>query len=273
METNSEKIKIFKDYEISTTHDPLLEVKNLVKSYQELDVLKGINMSIKKKETIVIIGSSGGGKSTLLRCINALCSFDSGEIRLDGELIGYKKINGKMIRLKEIQISKQRVNVGMIFQNFNLFPHFTAINNIIEAPVRVKKVDKEQAYQEAKELLKLIGLESKADVHPSRLSGGQQQRIAIARAIAMKPKLMLYDEVTSALDPELIGEVLEVMKLISKVGITSIVVTHEMSFAKEVADLIYFLDEGKIIEYGPPNELLNNPSHKRTKEFINSVLK
>lgn len=273
METNSEKIKIFKDYEISTTHDPLLEVKNLVKSYQELDVLKGINMSVKKKETIVIIGSSGGGKSTLLRCINALCSFDSGEIRLDGELIGYKKINGKMIRLKEIQISKQRVNVGMIFQNFNLFPHFTAINNIIEAPVRVKKVDKEQAYQEAKELLKLIGLESKADVHPSRLSGGQQQRIAIARAIAMKPKLMLYDEVTSALDPELIGEVLEVMKLISKVGITSIVVTHEMSFAKEVADLIYFLDEGKIIEYGPPNELLNNPSHKRTKEFINSVLK
>ena len=266
-----ENIRVFQDFEINTSHDPLVEIKNLKKSYQENDILKGINMNIKKGQTIVIIGPSGGGKSTLLRCIHALTPINSGEIWIDGEIIGYKKVNEKIVRLEEKEISKQRANIGMVFQHFNLFPHLSAINNIVEAPIRVKNVDKKQIYSEAKELLKAINLEKKADEFPAQLSGGERQRVAIARAIAMKPKLMLYDEVTSALDPELVGEVLEVIKYISLAGVTSIIVTHEMSFAKEVAKILYYLAEGKIIEYGNPDEVINNPKHEMTKAFLRNV--
>ena len=262
---------IFENYEVNTTHNPLVEIKNVVKSYQELDVLKGVNINVRQGETIVIIGPSGGGKSTLLRCIHTLTSINHGEIWVDGVLMGYKKVGDKMVRLSEVKLAKQRVHIGMVFQDFNLFPHFTVINNIMEAPIRVKKVKKDQAHQDALELLRAVGLESKADEYPSQLSGGQQQRVAIARALAMKPKLMLYDEATSALDIELIGEVLAVIESISEAGMTSIVVTHEMSFAKKVADTLYILDAGRVLEYGPPLELINNPKEERTKIFLQNV--
>ena len=262
---------IFEHYEVNTTHDPLVEIKNVVKSYEDLDVLKDINIKVRHGETIVIIGPSGGGKSTLLRCIHALTSINHGEIWVDGVLMGYKKVGDKMVRLSEFKISKQREDIGMVFQDFNLFSHFTIINNIMEAPIRVKKVKKDQAHQDALELLRAVGLESKADEYPSQLSGGQQQRVAIARALAMKPKLMLYDEPTSSLDIETIGEVLAVMESISEARMTTIVVTHEMSFAKKVADNIYVLDAGRVLEYGPPLEIINNPKEERTKIFLQNI--
>lgn len=249
-----------------------VEVKNVWKRYGQLEILKGINLNVKKGDTVVIIGPSGGGKSTLLRCLHALIPIDDGEILLDGELIGFTKKNGKLKRLKDYDIAKQRTHIGMVFQHFNIFPHFNVINNIMESPIHVKKMSKEEAYTLAMKLLKKVNLQDKRDSFPNQLSGGQKQRVAIARALAMQPKLMLYDEATSALDPELIGEVLTVMKDISKSGMTSIVVTHEIPFAREVADIIYFLCDGEIVEKGPPDQILNNPKNERTKFFLKSVL-
>jgi polar amino acid transport system ATP-binding protein len=240
----------------------MIRVKNLNKSYGNLHVLKDINLSVNKSEVVVLIGASGSGKSTLIRCINFLEMKDSGEIIIEGVSIDPKKQD----------LSKVRQKVGMVFQHFNLFPHKTVLENIIEAPVMVKKISREQATQEALQLLQKVGLEEKADVYPSSLSGGQKQRVAIARSLAMKPDIMLFDEPTSALDPELVGEVLETMKQLAKEGMTMIIVTHEMGFAKEVADWVVYMNQGRIVEIGRPVEIFNNPKEERTREFLNRVL-
>jgi polar amino acid transport system ATP-binding protein len=240
----------------------MIGIKNLNKSFGSLHVLKDINLSVKKSEVMVLIGASGSGKSTLIRCINFLETKDSGEIVIEGKSIDPKKDD----------LSKVRQKVGMVFQHFNLFPHKTVLENIIEAPTMVKKINKEQAKQEALELLRKVGLEEKADVYPASLSGGQKQRVAIARSLAMKPDIMLFDEPTSALDPELVGEVLETMKNLAKEGMTMIIVTHEMGFAKEVADWVVYMNQGKIVEMGHPSEIFNNPKEERTREFLNRVL-
>jgi polar amino acid transport system ATP-binding protein len=240
----------------------MIRVKNLNKSYGNLHVLKDINLSVNKSEVVVLIGASGSGKSTLIRCINFLEMKDSGEIIIEGESIDPKKHD----------LSKVRQKVGMVFQHFNLFPHKTVLENIIEAPIMVKKISREQAIQEALQLLKKVGLEEKADKYPSSLSGGQKQRVAIARSLAMKPDIMLFDEPPSALDPELVGDVLETMKQLAKEGMTMIIVTHEMGFAKEVADWVVYMNQGKIVEMGPPGEIFNNPKEERTREFLSRVL-
>ena len=238
----------------------MIEVRNLVKSFGKLEVLKGITETIKSNEVVCIIGPSGSGKSTFLRCLNMLEKPTSGEIYLDGRLIEEKNIN-------EI-----RTHMGMVFQNFNLFPHKTTLENITMAPIKVKKMPRVQAEQEAMELLRKVGLEDKASVFPSALSGGQKQRVAIARALAMQPSVMLFDEPTSALDPEMVGEVLEVMKELGHLGMTMIIVTHEMGFAKEAADRILFMDQGIIMEQGTPQQLFTNPQNPRTKSFLSKVL-
>jgi len=231
---------------------------NIVKSFHKLEVLKGINLEVTSGEVVVIIGPSGSGKSTFLRCINYLEAPDSGTII----------INGNTVEEKEATLNNLRQNIGMVFQQFNLFPHKTVLDNIIEAPVILKKMTKDTAKRIGLELLKKVGLEDKADEYPNRLSGGQKQRVAIARALAMEPKIMLFDEPTSALDPELVGEVLTVMKQLANEGMTMIVVTHEMGFAKEVADRIIFMDKGKIVEEGPPDEFFAQPKNDRTREFL-----
>ena len=272
MKAEQEKSSIFKDFKVDAVHDPVVEIKNLVKNYDSLQVVKGISMTVKKGETAVIIGPSGGGKSTLLRCIHSLTPINNGEIRVDGEIIGHEYRQGKLVKRSDRQVAEQRAQIGMVFQRFNLFPHRTAARNITEAPIYVKGIKKKEAYDQAIELLDAVGLKDKKDEYPAQLSGGQQQRVAIARALAMRPKLMLYDEATSALDPELIGEVLEVMKAISNAGITSIVVTHEMGFAREVGDQLYLLAEGKIIEQGVPEDMIKSPKNERTQRFLRTVL-
>ncbi|CAG7839772.1 amino acid ABC transporter ATPase [Clostridium novyi B str. ATCC 27606] len=242
----------------------IIETKNLTKRFGDLTVFQGLDISVKKGEVLVIIGPSGSGKSTFLRCLNTLEIPDEGEIYVEGSKIDFKNKND--IRMK---ISK----MGMVFQNFNLFPHMTVEKNIIEAPIVVKKQLKDVMMKKSHELLKKVGLENKKECYPSKLSGGQKQRVAIARALAMEPELMLFDEPTSALDPELVGEVLGVMKDLAKDGMTMVVVTHEMGFAKEVADRVIFMDGGKIVEEGTPEELFNNPKENRTKLFLNKVLK
>lgn len=240
----------------------MIEITNLHKHYGSCEVLKGINMSVEKGEVVCIIGASGSGKSTLLRCINFLEKKDSGSIYIDGEKVSKKQSDINAIRQK----------VGMVFQRFNLFPHQTAIQNVMEAPMTVKKMPKDEAKILAMSLLEKVGLEDKANQYPAMLSGGQQQRVAIARALAMNPEVLLFDEPTSALDPELVGEVLRVMKDLAQEGMTMIVVTHEMGFAKEVADRVIFLNEGVIAEEGEPLELFENPSHERLQTFLSQIL-
>lgn len=240
----------------------MIQVQNLTKSFGSLNVLKNVNLHVQEKEVVVLIGASGSGKSTLLRCLNFLEVYDTGEISIQGE----------QIQLKHTNLNKVRENVGMVFQHFNLFPHMTSLENIIEAPIHVKKLDKTKATNIAYELLEKVGLKDKASVTPDLLSGGQKQRIAIARALAMNPKIMLFDEPTSALDPELVGEVLQVMKDLAKEGMTMIIVTHEMGFAREVADRIIFMDDGQIVEDAPPEQFFTAPSNPRAKQFLRNIL-
>ena len=243
------------------------------KSFGRLEVLKGISLTVKNGERVCIIGASGSGKSTFLRCINHLEKIDSGRIEVNGHLIGYREEKGRIVEDTENNIAKQRSEIGMVFQRFNLFPHMTALENVIEAPVRVRKVSKAVAVKEGEALLARVGLADKRDVYPGKLSGGQQQRVAIARALAMRPALMLFDEPTSALDPEVIGEVLDVMKALAfEMGTTMIVVTHEMGFAREVADRVVMMDDGRIIEEGPPLHFFDNPREDRTKQFLSKIL-
>ncbi|RNB90728.1 amino acid ABC transporter ATP-binding protein [Brevibacillus fluminis] len=240
----------------------MIRVQNLKKSFGSVEVLKDINLTVKQGEVVVLIGASGSGKSTLIRCINFLEMKDAGEI----------VIEGKSINPKKDDLTKVRQTVGMVFQHFNLFPHKSVLENVMEAPMIVKKTSREEAKKEALHLLAKVGLVDKANMYPSSLSGGQKQRVAIARSLAMKPDIMLFDEPTSALDPELVGEVLETMKQLAREGMTMIIVTHEMGFAKEVADWVAFMHQGKIIELAPPAEIFNNPKEERTREFLNRVL-
>jgi polar amino acid transport system ATP-binding protein len=242
------------------------------KRFGRLEVLKGISLEVRQRETVCIIGPSGSGKTTFIRCINHLEKIDGGRIEVNGELIGYRERNGQLIEDSERSIARQRTQIGMVFQRFNLFPHKTALENVIEAPVHVLGVAKEQAVTDAEALLGRVGLADKRDVYPSKLSGGQQQRVAIARALAMKPALMLFDEPTSALDPEVIGEVLEVMEELAHEGMTMIVVTHEMGFAKVAADRVVMMDEGVIVEEGEPEQMFDAPAHNRTKQFLSKIL-
>ncbi|NLT49132.1 MAG: amino acid ABC transporter ATP-binding protein [Clostridiales bacterium] len=240
----------------------MIEVSNLTKSYGNLEVLKGISATIEKNEVVCVIGPSGSGKSTFLRCINLLETPTEGSVYIDGE----------RINTKSADINKIRQKLGMVFQNFNLFPHMTTVENVMIGQIKVNKTDKAKAKNQALELLKAVGLEDKADVYPGSLSGGQKQRAAIARALAMKPEIMLFDEPTSALDPEMVGEVLEVMRELAHQGMTMVIVTHEMGFAKEVADRVLFMDEGLIVEEGRPGEIFGDPKNERTKSFLSKVL-
>lgn len=251
---------------------PMISAQNVHKSFGQLEVLKGINLEVQAGEVACLLGPSGSGKSTFLRCVNHLDKATAGRLYVDGELIGYREKNGTLYEISEKEAAEQRSDIGMVFQSFNLFPHRTVIENIIEAPVQVKKTPEETARARAMELLEDVGLASKANNYPVQLSGGQQQRVAIARAVAMDPKLMLFDEPTSALDPELVGEVLRVMKDLAAEGMTMLVVTHEMGFAREVADKVFFMDGGVVIESGSPAEVLDNPQQPRTKDFLANLL-
>jgi ABC-type polar amino acid transport system ATPase subunit len=255
---------------MSTT--PMVTADRISKSFGSNNVLRSISLEVQAGEVLCIVGPSGSGKSTFLRCINHLEKIDAGRLFVEGQLVGYRQKGDKLHELKPKEAALQRRDIGMVFQRFNLFPHMTALENIIQAPMRVKRIPKAKATLRARELMERVGLGDKADHYPAHLSGGQQQRVAIARALAMDPKLMLFDEPTSALDPELVGEVLDVMKELATSGMTMIVVTHEMGFAREVADSIAFMDGGVVVESGPPRELLGNPRQERTKAFLSKVL-
>jgi polar amino acid transport system ATP-binding protein len=250
----------------------MVEAVGVRKSYVGVEVLKGVDLTVTRGEVTCLIGPSGSGKSTLLRCINHLEKHDAGELRVDGELVGYEARNGKLYELSDKRICGERAQIGMVFQRFNLFQHLTVIENITIGQIRVKGVKEEAATVKARELLARVGLDGKEEHYPAQLSGGQQQRVAIARALAMDPKLMLFDEPTSALDPELVGEVLDVMKDLARTGMTMIVVTHEMNFAREVANTVYFLDGGVIEESGAPKDVLTNPRTARLQSFLSKVL-
>ncbi|MGH8822736.1 MAG: amino acid ABC transporter ATP-binding protein [Rhodoferax sp.] len=242
------------------------------KRYGRDEVLKGIDLDVAPGEVLCLIGPSGSGKSTFLRCINHLEKIDAGRLSVDGELIGYRERGDLLYEMREREVCRQRASIGMVFQRFNLFPHLTVLENIIEAPLRVKREPKAQAIERARALLQRVGLLEKAGVYPSRLSGGQQQRVAIARALAMQPKLMLFDEPTSALDPELVDEVLAVMRGLAEDGMTMIVVTHEIAFARDAGHRVAFMDGGVIVESGPPDEVLTRPQHQRTQAFLARVI-
>ncbi|UQX90321.1 amino acid ABC transporter ATP-binding protein [Jatrophihabitans telluris] len=250
----------------------MVDARGVQKHFGALQVLKGISLQVKPKEVMCLIGPSGSGKSTFLRCINHLEKVTAGRLYVDGELVGYEERGNKLHELHPKRAAAQRRDIGMVFQRFNLFPHMTALENIIEAPMQVKRQKKSEALARGRELLAQVGLAEKATAYPAQLSGGQQQRVAIARALAMEPKLMLFDEPTSALDPELVGEVLDVMRKLADNGMTMIVVTHEMGFAREVGDHLVFMDGGVVVEAGPPREVLSNPQHERTKSFLSKVL-
>jgi polar amino acid transport system ATP-binding protein len=250
----------------------VVEATEVEKWFGPLHVLRGITLSVRRAEVVVVIGPSGSGKTTFIRCINHLEKIQAGRIFVNGHLIGYREENGKLIEDREQNIARQRQDIGMVFQRFNLFPHMTALGNVIEAPIRVRGTPENEAMEIGQALLKRVGLAHKTDAYPAQLSGGQQQRVAIARALAMRPALMLFDEATSALDPEMIGEVLEVMKELAREGMTMIVVTHEMGFAREVADRVVMMDEGAIIEEGTPEHFFSAPSHDRTKAFLSKIL-
>ncbi|MDQ0822507.1 ABC-type polar amino acid transport system ATPase subunit [Arthrobacter sp. V4I6] len=251
---------------------PMVLADRVSKNFGANRVLRGISLEVNPGEVLCIVGPSGSGKSTFLRCINHLERVDAGRLSVDGQLVGYRQKGDKLYELKLKEAALQRQDIGMVFQRFNLFPHLTAVENIILAPMRVKRLSRAAATVRAKELLERVGLGDKGDHYPAHLSGGQQQRVAIARALAMDPKLMLFDEPTSALDPELVGEVLDVMKELARTGMTMIVVTHEMGFAREVADTLVFMDEGVVVEAGPPRQVLSDPQHDRTKAFLSKVL-
>ena len=254
------------------TETSMVLANRVSKNFGSNKVLRGISLQVKKGEVLCIVGPSGSGKSTFLRCINHLERVDSGRLSVDGALVGYRQKGDKLYELKHKEAAHQRQDIGMVFQRFNLFPHLTAVENIILAPLRVKHLSRSAATARAMELLDRVGLGDKGNHYPAHLSGGQQQRVAIARALAMEPKLMLFDEPTSALDPELVGEVLDVMKALAKSGMTMIVVTHEMGFAREVADSLVFMDEGVIVESGPPRQVLGSPQNERTQAFLSKVL-
>ncbi len=251
---------------------PLVQARNVHKSFDRLEVLKGIDLDIMPGEVVAVLGPSGSGKSTFLRCINHLEDIQKGYIEVDGEQIGYRVKNNRLERLSPNGIARQRRKIGMVFQQFNLYPHMTVLQNIIEAPVGVHGQSRKDAIENAKGLLERVGLSEKAHAYPRQLSGGQQQRVAIARALAIKPKLMLFDEPTSALDPELVGEVLATMRDLAKQGLTMIVVTHEISFAREAADRVVFLDGGVVVEQGKPEDVIGNPQHTRTQAFLSRFL-
>ena len=250
----------------------MVKAEAVHKSFGRLEVLRGIDLDVYPKEVMCIIGPSGSGKSTFLRCINHLEKIDAGRLSVDGELVGYRDRGDKLYELPDSEVCKKRSEIGMVFQSFNLFPHMTALENIIEAPIHVKKESRATAEARARRLLERVGLVDKVDAYPKQLSGGQQQRVAIARALAMEPKLMLFDEPTSALDPELVGDVLDAMRGLAEDGMTMVVVTHEMGFAREVGDSLVFMDAGFIVEAGNPREVLSNPQHERTKAFLSKVL-
>ena len=250
----------------------IVVAQDVEKCFGKLQVLKGIDLTVRKGEVVVIVGASGSGKTTFIRCINHLEKIEKGRIEVNGNLIGYVERNGHLIEDRERNIARQRREIGMVFQRFNLFPHLTALENIIEAPLHVRKISREEALVMGRALLARVGLTEKESVYPAQLSGGQQQRVAIARALAMKPALMLFDEPTSALDPEMIGEVLDVMKELARDGMTMIVVSHEMGFAREVANRMIMMDNGRIIEDAPPEQFFTKPKHERTKSFLTRVI-
>ncbi|MBA1376485.1 amino acid ABC transporter ATP-binding protein [Pseudomonas brassicacearum] len=251
----------------------IIEALDVHKSFGELQILKGISLQVRRGEVVVLIGASGSGKTTFIRCINLLEDIQGGRIRVNGRAMGYReRADGSLVRESERNIARQRRDIGMVFQRFNLFPHMTAVENIIEAPIQVLGVPRAAALEQARGLLERVGLADKANHYPSMLSGGQQQRVAIARALAMKPQAMLFDEPTSALDPETVGEVLQVMKELAEEGMTMVVVTHEMGFAREVADRVVVLDQGELIEQGPPEQIFCHPIHPRTRAFLSRVL-
>jgi polar amino acid transport system ATP-binding protein len=252
--------------------EPALRVEGVRKSYGHVEVLKGIDMQVKPGEVACLVGPSGSGKSTFLRCINHLEKINSGRLYVHGELVGYEEKKGRLYELSDREVCRKRAEIGMVFQSFNLFQHMSVLENIIEAPMRVLKISKEEAVIYARELLELVGLSGREESFPKQLSGGQQQRVAITRALAMRPKLMLFDEPTSALDPELVGEVLTAMQDLANSGMTMIVVTHEMGFARKVADTVAFMDAGLIVESGSPDQVLDHPQHERTKSFFSKVL-
>jgi polar amino acid transport system ATP-binding protein len=251
---------------------PMVKSEQVHKSFGKIEVLKGIDLEVAPGEVMCIVGPSGGGKSTFLRCINHLEKIDAGRLSVQGQLVGYIERGGKLHEMKDKEVAAQRRDIGMVFQRFNLFPHMTALQNVMEGPVKVQKKEKSAARDQAEQLLNRVGLSDKPNAYPAQLSGGQQQRVAIARALAMEPKLMLFDEPTSALDPELVGEVLDVMKDLARSGMTMIVVTHEMGFAREVGDQVVLMADGVIVESGDPKEVLTNPRHQRTKDFLSKVL-
>ncbi|RMI29968.1 amino acid ABC transporter ATP-binding protein [Nocardia stercoris] len=250
----------------------MIRAEQVCKNFGSVPVLRGVSLEVARGEVMCLIGPSGSGKSTFLRCVNHLDQVTAGRLYVDGDLIGYRESGGKLYELHPRQAARQRRDIGMVFQHFNLFPHRTALENIVEAPIQVKKLARSVAVERARELLARVGLADKADAYPSQLSGGQQQRVAIARALAMDPKLMLFDEPTSALDPELVGDVLAVMRELAASGMTMVVVTHEMGFAREVADRLVFLDGGVVVESGAPRRMLENPQHERTREFLSAIL-
>ncbi|HEX9037960.1 MAG TPA: ectoine/hydroxyectoine ABC transporter ATP-binding protein EhuA [Ktedonobacterales bacterium] len=252
---------------------PMVDAQDVHKYFHNNEVLRGVSMQVKKGEVVCIIGPSGSGKTTLLRCVNHLEKITAGRIYIDGEICGYRvQPDGRLVEDSERNIARIRAEIGMVFQRFNLFPHMTALDNVMEAPIQVKHIPRGQAEARARELLAKVGLAEKADAYPARLSGGQQQRVAIARALAMDPKLMLFDEATSALDPELVGEVLKVMRQLAEDGMTMMVVTHEMGFARDVADRVVFMDGGVIVEQGKPADIFSNPKEERTRGFLRKVL-
>ena len=251
----------------------MVRVEKVVKRFGSITVLNGVDLNVWRGQVVVVIGPSGSGKTTLLRCINHLEKIDEGRIYIDGELVGYRERNGQLIEDREANIARIRSQVGFVFQRFNLFPHMTALQNVIEAPIHVLHQPKAEVTERAQALLAKVGLEEKADVYPHKLSGGQQQRVAIARALAMNPKLMLFDEATSALDPELVGEVLKVMKQLAEEGMTMIVVTHEMGFARDVASDVIFMDKAVIVEEGSPEQIFDAPQHERTRNFLGMIRK
>ena len=251
---------------------PMVRAEAVHKRFGHLEVLKGIDLEVWPGQVVVLLGASGSGKSTFLRCINHLEKVDAGRLSVDGELVGYRQVGDKVYELREREVARKRAEIGMVFQRFNLFPHMTALDNVCEAPCQVRGWSRDKARQRSRELLDQVGLAEKADVYPAQLSGGQQQRVAIARALAMDPKLMRFDEPTTALDPELVGDVLEAMKKLAQNGMTMIVVTHEMGFAREVGSWLVFMDQGVIVEEGPPTEVFANPRHDRTRAFLSKIL-
>jgi polar amino acid transport system ATP-binding protein len=257
---------------VTATAPPMVLAEAVHKRYGRAEVLRGIDITVERGAVMCVIGPSGSGKSTFLRCINHLEHINAGRLYVDGVLVGYRQRGDKLHELREAEIARQRVEVGMVFQHFNLFPHMTVLGNLVEAPLKVKREPRAEVLDRARELLDRVGLADKADAYPRQLSGGQQQRVAIARALSMRPKLMLFDEPTSALDPELVGEVLDVMRGLAGTGMTMIVVTHEMGFAREVGDELVFMDEGVIVESGRPREVLADPKHERTRSFLSKVL-